>query len=722
MKELKRPLAILLVCFLCAGILASCSCGGDCADDIASDKWPEVEGTVIYVDSAFKNGDGSKEAPFQNISEAQERIRKMKSDEGLPNGGVTVLVASGKYNVTNGIKFTSEDSGTEYSTIRYLSAEKGGAVLTGGVSLSARDFEPLSDDEKELLNDEAAKEAVLKVDLTKYGLIAEDIGELHRYGFAVKRDETSLGYSELFVDGERMTISRYPNITDSDPNLYTGASNGFDTFRIKGDGEAIKERGLKWNLDELWVFGYFKHLWADGAIEVKNVDLKNLVVSFEDPKMNYGIDSARPFYFFNVFAETDAPGEYYIDRENLVLYLYPTVDFTNSSITLSLLDDNIISGENLSYVVFDGFEVTGSRMSGFVLSGDHIIVKNCKIQSLGYDAINISGRDISIENNEICQVGGSAVVVSGGDATTLTSSNNLVYNNYIHHWAQVSRTYKSAVWISGGCGTTVSHNEIHDAPHQAITWVGPKHTIEYNEIYNVCLETSDCGAIYAGRAYNWYGGIIRYNYIHDVGSGSAYAQGIYLDDALSGQTVYGNVIANVTGYGIQVGGGRDNIIENNLLINTKKATIDYDDRARDGMISGKESWFYEYTVSMPKQLIKMQESKEWLDAFSGYGDIIPYTPDYKGDVDDPMLCCNPANNIIRMNVYYIVNNENNTCDRISQSVVDMSVVENNFTFVDLYCKQLPNYEKGDCTLSEDSEAYKLGFKKIPFGEIGRIAE
>ena len=157
--------------------------------------------------------------------------------------------------------------------------------------------------------------------------------------------------------------------------------------------------------------------------------------------------------------------------------------------------------------------------------------------------------------------------INGGDSWNLISSENVVYNNYIHDWARVEATYRSGISI-GGCGNLVSHNEICNSPHQAIGWGGPNHIFEYNEIYNVLTETADCGVFYGGRNYISHGCIIRYNYIHDIGfEGIDNAFGIYFDDGMTGQTAYGNIIMNVTGRGFLIGGGRDNRVYNNIIIN-----------------------------------------------------------------------------------------------------------------------------------------------------------
>ena len=80
------------------------------------------------------------------------------------------------------------------------------------------------------------------------------------------------------------------------------------------------------------------------------------------------------------------------------------------------------------------------------------------------------------------------------------------------------------------------------------------------------METDDAGAIYTGRNWTVQGNIIRYNFFHDIGGGPAVGnQAIYLDDCAAGTTCYGNIISRV-GRAFLIGGGRDNIVENNVII------------------------------------------------------------------------------------------------------------------------------------------------------------
>jgi hypothetical protein len=108
---------------------------------------------------------------------------------------------------------------------------------------------------------------------------------------------------------------------------------------------------------------------------------------------------------------------------------------------------------------------------------------------------------------------------------------------------------------------------MHDAPHTAVLFTGNAHTVEYNEIHHVCQFSSDAGAIYTGRDWGYRGNRVRFNFIHDIdtwfeGWG---VHGVYLDDCVSGIAVFGNVLYRISGLGVLNGGGRDNLIENNVL-------------------------------------------------------------------------------------------------------------------------------------------------------------
>ena len=286
-----RILSLILAIIFCVSAFSSCSGETKTAENttIAPEVDTPTEISTIYVDSsAAENGDGSKSTPFKTIADAQAKIREMKA-AGLPDGGVTVLLANGEYAP---IAFTAEDSGSESTPIVYKAAEANGATITGGVALSASDFTALDEDEKSRLLEDSAKDKVLKVDLTKYGITSENIGVIYSHGNSSKGYK-DIGSAELFIDSERMSLSRYPNASYLKP----GKTDGETVFTLKDD---VKERALNWDLNDIWAFGYFYQEWSDATIQIANIDFEQNQITLAD-EQHYGIGSGGRYFFLNVF-------------------------------------------------------------------------------------------------------------------------------------------------------------------------------------------------------------------------------------------------------------------------------------------------------------------------------------------------------------------------------------------------------------------------------------
>ena len=107
---------------------------------------------------------------------------------------------------------------------------------------------------------------------------------------------------------------------------------------------------------------------------------------------------------------------------------------------------------------------------------------------------------------------------------------------------------------------------------------GNDHLVEFNEVFNVVQESDDQGGadMYGNPTYR--GNIFRFNSWHHIGKLEGKGEqpkwgqaGIRLDDTISGTLVYGNVFERCSsgkaGFGgVQIHGGKDNIIDNNLFI------------------------------------------------------------------------------------------------------------------------------------------------------------
>ena len=79
--------------------------------------------------------------------------------------------------------------------------------------------------------------------------------------------------------------------------------------------------------------------------------------------------------------------------------------------------------------------------------------------------------------------------------------------------------------------------------------------------------------------------------------------GIYLDDFFSGTTIYGNVFCAVD-HGVGIGGGRDNIVQNNIFVGCTNEAIWVDQRGLSwdaGVVINTNSWLWTALRAMPYQ-------------------------------------------------------------------------------------------------------------------------
>ena len=67
------------------------------------------------------------------------------------------------------------------------------------------------------------------------------------------------------------------------------------------------------------------------------------------------------FWFYNALEEVDSPGEYYIDRENGILYLYEPENFDTASIVFSVKTKELVYGTNANYISFKNVAFTATR-------------------------------------------------------------------------------------------------------------------------------------------------------------------------------------------------------------------------------------------------------------------------------------------------------------------------------------------------------------------------
>jgi hypothetical protein len=145
-----------------------------------------VRASVFYVSpDGDDSGPGTEAKPFRTPARAQSAARQAKDPKGT-----TVTLRGGTYYLADTLVFTSADSGTLEAPVVWQASKRETPVFSGGMRLDLR-WEPFRD-----------------------GILKAQVPE----GFTT---------DQLFVDGERQVLARYP---DFDPAVRILGGYSKDAF------------------------------------------------------------------------------------------------------------------------------------------------------------------------------------------------------------------------------------------------------------------------------------------------------------------------------------------------------------------------------------------------------------------------------------------------------------------------------------------------------------
>ena len=535
--------------------------------------------TLHVATGGDDKGLGTAARPFASLERARDEIRLIHQKQSLPRPGVTVLVHGGEYTVSKTLILTTKDSGTSGNPVRYCAAPGEKVFFRGGTRLSG--WKPLTDAKLYPL---LPRESIGKVWYleTKNTGISNPM-PLKLGGFASGNGFTTHPAHELFFNGRALQLARGPNegfLHIADVVVKDG-TKGYDRegsktgiFTYKGD---LPD---KWVAEpDLLLYGYWFWDWADSYERVASIDPKNRVITLAKPWHNYGFRIGAPFYAYNALSELDQPGEWYMDRVNGRILMYPPADPKDATVEVSIFPDTMVEMENVSNVRFEGLTwELGSADAIHVQGGANCLFAGCTIRHFAGNAIDLrGGSHHDLLSCDIYSMGRGGISISGGNRRTLSPGGHLVENCDIHGLSRIDHTYTPAI-ILDGVANQVRHNRLHDIRSSAIRLGGNNHTVEYNEVYDVVTESDDQGGIDMWGDPTYRGNVFRYNYWHHIGNwrgtGETPACGqcaIRLDDAICGTVIRGNIFercsAGKLGFGgVQIHGGKDNILENNLFV------------------------------------------------------------------------------------------------------------------------------------------------------------
>jgi hypothetical protein len=377
---------------------------------------------------------GTKEKPFATLEKARDAARTLNPEPRTLNP-VLVWVKPGVYERAQTFELDARDSFTTYR------AESDGAVrLLGAKRLPVSAFKPLATDDKvwKRLPPEAKGKTILACDLQALGIT--DYGTCKERGFSTPLKPMQM---ELYRDGQRMILARWPNQvssadramtpwmpervikmprrgpyfqwdqvvqqSSSTRNLAVDKSHLLDAEKRKfheshqsGKVTYLQSRPDRWaGVADGWVF--FTAWFYDQTVRLLDVDAKSKIMTLAESHYGYkgqGESLAQVAYAFNLMEELDAPGEYYIDRKAGVLYFLPHRELTaETELAVTLCEGPLVALENTTNVLIRGISLEYTRgMGAYIVRGAHNRIASATIRGIGTVGVCIgegeNGRDL----------------------------------------------------------------------------------------------------------------------------------------------------------------------------------------------------------------------------------------------------------------------------------------------------------------------------------------
>ncbi|ALJ06758.1 peptide-binding protein [Pseudalgibacter alginicilyticus] len=531
------------------------------------------------------NNTGTKENPFGNIFDAINRVKELKEKDSSVH--VVINLFPGTYHLSQPITIPAL-----LSNFSIKGADASQVSIKGSIPLDAK-------------------------------------WESYNENIYVTSVAENSDFDQLIVNGKSQILARYPNY-DETPQSW----HGFAADAVS------KERLASWENPKGAYYNVLRNgKWGGYHFKITGVNEDGTPILEGGQQNNRGVllhDEYRMVE--NVFEELDSHGEWFLDKKNSKLYYWPSADVSlgNSKIEVSVLKDliqvvgtleNPVKNVCISGITFENTQRTFMEDFEPLLRSDWTIYRgsvvffegteNCKVENsvftnLGGNVIMASkyNKGLEVIGNHIYECGASGISFIGDpsavrspsfnyreyvdlkDMDTIVGPKNelyprecLVEDNLIYRIGRVEKQ-TAGVQISMAMDITVRHNSIYEVPRSGInigdgTWGG--HVLEYNDVFNTVLETSDHGSFNSwGRDRFWHPNrdvmdrlttanpnmpnwdAIKMTIIRNNRFRCDHGWDVDLDDGSSNYHIYNNLMLNS---GLKLREGFNRVVENNIMVN-----------------------------------------------------------------------------------------------------------------------------------------------------------
>jgi hypothetical protein len=480
------------VLFLCSTFLASAASAQD----------------VYVAPSGSDSQPGTPTAPLKTLEAAQKLVRTRAGKEPM-----TVLLAGGTYYLPDTLVFQNVDSGTRDAPVTYAALPGQTPILSGGQKLD--------------LSWKPYKDGIMQASVPPRTIA-----------------------DQLFVNGQRQIMARYPN---HDPKA--AQFNGTAADAIS------PARAARW-ADPAGSFFHAMHgsLWGDMHYLITGKDAQGNVTYEGGWQNNRRSAPHRQFRFVeNIFEELDAPNEWFLNTTTNTLYYYPPADVHLATTTVEivrlrhLVEFRGTQKDPVRFITLQGLtfchaartfmdnkepllrsDWTTYRGGAIFFNGaEDCTIRSATIDQVGGNAVFVNkyNRRITVKDSIISNAGANGVAFVGAPDAVRSP---LFEYGQTQPLAKIDRTpgpkaddypadclvddcliycsgrfekQTAPIQISMAMSITARHCSIYDVPRAGINicdgcWGG--HIIEYCDVFDTVKETGDHGSFNSwGRDRFW---------------------------------------------------------------------------------------------------------------------------------------------------------------------------------------------------------------------------
>ena len=349
----------------------------------------------------------------------------------------------------------------------------------------------------------------------------------------------------VFVDGQWINEAHWSDKGTTadllDRSTFATYEGGSRTNMV--DSDLIGFPDDHWDGAFVWVQS---HNWSIGAVRIADFDGSTGTIAL-DGRLGYVPQSGLEYLIFDSIHALDAPGEWYLDSDANMLYLWVPGDDDPDNHMVEVkhrCECFVLNGND--HIQFVGLDMLGGDLD--MAESDHVLVQGAHIRvpdrQFGPETPYVAGGLVlSGDHNTIrdCEI-----EHSWGEAVTLSGEHNHVINNYLHDCGYLNRACVAMHKCGNGC--LISHNTFDRVGRGAIWGTGYRFVIQHNDFSRTAMLTEDVGALAFGNtSYN--NSIVHHNVFRNIHA--LHSTGIYVDNMGTDLLFHHNISYNIGGHGMQ---------------------------------------------------------------------------------------------------------------------------------------------------------------------------